>query len=51
MLCRPQFDDSAVAVIVTKQEKVRRYEKMMSGDEILESWSVSHIRSKSSRQS
>lgn len=34
---RPQFDDSAVAVIITRNEKVRRYEKMVSGKEVLES--------------
>ncbi|TKA75857.1 hypothetical protein B0A49_03310 [Cryomyces minteri] len=34
---RPQFDDSAVAVIMTRLEKVRHYEKMVSGQEILES--------------
>ncbi|KAF2104046.1 P-loop containing nucleoside triphosphate hydrolase protein [Rhizodiscina lignyota] len=34
---RPQFDDSAVAVIMTRQEKVRHYEKMVSGQEVLES--------------
>lgn len=34
---RPQFDDNAVAVIITKNEKVRRYELMVSGKEILES--------------
>ena len=34
---RPQFDDSAVAVIVTKQEKVKKYEQLVSGGEILES--------------
>ncbi len=34
---RPQFDDSAIAVIVTKQEKVKRYEQLVSGGEILES--------------
>ncbi|KKY28493.1 putative atp-dependent dna helicase mer3 [Diplodia seriata] len=34
---RPQFDDNAVAVIITKNEKVRRYEMMVSGKEILES--------------
>ncbi|KAL9104182.1 MAG: hypothetical protein Q9163_000834 [Psora crenata] len=34
---RPQFDDSAVAVIITKQEKVRKYEKLVSGEELLES--------------
>ena len=40
ILGRPQFDDSAVAVIITKDEKVKKYEKMMSGQELLESWSV-----------
>lgn len=35
---RPQFDDSAVAVIITKQEKVLKYERMASGEEVLESW-------------
>ena len=35
---RPQFDDSAVAVIITKQDKQQKYEKMVSGQEILESW-------------
>ncbi|KAL8807605.1 MAG: hypothetical protein Q9182_000589 [Xanthomendoza sp. 2 TL-2023] len=34
---RPQFDDSAVAVIITKQEKLKKYEKMVSGQELLES--------------
>ncbi|KAL8695129.1 MAG: hypothetical protein Q9218_000297 [Villophora microphyllina] len=34
---RPQFGDSAVAVIITKQEKVQKYEKMVSGQELLES--------------
>lgn len=34
---RPQFDDSAVAVIMTRQEKAHHYEKMVSGQEILES--------------
>ncbi|KAK8183963.1 Sec63 Brl domain-containing protein, partial [Phyllosticta citribraziliensis] len=34
---RPQFDDSAVAVIMTRTEKVRKYEQMMSGQEVLES--------------
>lgn len=35
---RPQFDNSAIAVIMTKQEKVNKYEKMVSGQEHLESW-------------
>ncbi|TVY57869.1 ATP-dependent DNA helicase MER3 [Lachnellula cervina] len=34
---RPQFDDSAVAIIMTKNEKQERYEKMISGQDILES--------------
>lgn len=34
---RPQFDSTAVAVIVTKQEKVHKYEKLVSGEELLES--------------
>lgn len=34
---RPQFDDSAVAVIITKQDKARKYEKLVSGGELLES--------------
>jgi ATP-dependent DNA helicase HFM1/MER3 len=34
---RPQFDDSAVAVIMTRQAKARRYEMMVTGQELLES--------------
>ncbi|KAF2488471.1 P-loop containing nucleoside triphosphate hydrolase protein [Lophium mytilinum] len=34
---RPQFDDSAVAVIMTRQSKVQRYESMVSGRDLLES--------------
>ncbi|OTB09336.1 hypothetical protein M426DRAFT_256446, partial [Hypoxylon sp. CI-4A] len=34
---RPQFDDSAVAIIMTRMENVDRYKKMMSGAETLES--------------
>ncbi|KAL8901398.1 MAG: hypothetical protein Q9207_005230 [Kuettlingeria erythrocarpa] len=34
---RPQFEDSAVAVIITKQDKLQKYEKMVSGHELLES--------------
>jgi ATP-dependent DNA helicase HFM1/MER3 len=34
---RPQFDDSAVAVIMTRQTKVRRYETMVTGQDMLES--------------
>ena len=35
---RPQFDRDALAVIMTRQEKVNRYEKMVSGQDIIESW-------------
>lgn len=34
---RPQFDSTAVAVIITKQEKVKKYENLVSGEELLES--------------
>lgn len=34
---RPQFDKSAVAVILTRLQKQKHYEKMVSGQEILES--------------
>lgn len=34
---RPQFDRSAVAVIMTRPEKVERYRSMMSGQQMLES--------------
>ncbi|KAK2627341.1 hypothetical protein QTJ16_003307 [Diplocarpon rosae] len=34
---RPQFDDSAVAVIMTRTRMVDRYKKMMSGKGVLES--------------
>lgn len=34
---RPQFDRSAVAVIMTRQEKVSHYQNLMSGQETLES--------------
>ncbi|KAF2400703.1 P-loop containing nucleoside triphosphate hydrolase protein [Trichodelitschia bisporula] len=34
---RPQYDTSAVAVIITRQDKVKQYEKMVTGEEILES--------------
>lgn len=35
---RPQFDNSAVAVIMTRMHRVDYYQKMVSGQEILESW-------------
>ncbi|KAF3896201.1 ATP-dependent DNA helicase [Trichophyton interdigitale] len=34
---RPQFDDSAVGVILTRKERVTHYEKLVSGTEPLES--------------
>lgn len=34
---RPQFDDSATAVILTRKERVNHYEKLVSGTESLES--------------
>lgn len=34
---RPQFDDTAVAVILTKKERVAHYERLVSGSEQLES--------------
>ncbi|OJJ40268.1 hypothetical protein ASPWEDRAFT_123002 [Aspergillus wentii DTO 134E9] len=34
---RPQFDDSATAVILTRKERVNHYEKLVSGSESLES--------------
>jgi len=34
---RPQFDRSAVGVIMTRLENVNHYEKMVSGQEVLES--------------
>jgi ATP-dependent DNA helicase HFM1/MER3 len=35
---RPQFDASAVAVIMTRLHHVELYENMISGQAILESW-------------
>lgn len=34
---RPQYDDSAVAVIMTRQAKAQKYEMMLTGEELLES--------------
>lgn len=34
---RPQFDDSATAVILTRKERVAHYERLVSGSESLES--------------
>jgi ATP-dependent DNA helicase HFM1/MER3 len=35
---RPQFGGTAVAVIMTRQENVKKWEKLVSGQEQLESW-------------
>lgn len=35
---RPQFDTSALAVIMTKMQQVQHYEQLLSGQERLESW-------------
>ena len=34
---RPQFEKSACAVILTREEKVEKYQKMVSGQQLLES--------------
>ncbi|KAI0142890.1 P-loop containing nucleoside triphosphate hydrolase protein [Xylariaceae sp. FL1272] len=34
---RPQFDNSAVAIIMTRLSNVKRYERLISGEEVLES--------------
>ena len=34
---RPQFDTSAIAIIMTTMQKIETYKKMVSGREILES--------------
>ncbi|VDB94696.1 Bgt-2769, partial [Blumeria graminis f. sp. tritici] len=34
---RPQFDDSAIAIIITRTGKSERYKKMIAGQDILES--------------
>jgi len=34
---RPQFDDTAVAVIMTRQSKARRYEMLVAGQQLIES--------------
>ncbi|KAI9770420.1 MAG: Sec63 [Geoglossum simile] len=40
---RPQFDDSAVAVIMTRRERVDHYRKMVSVDETVESCLHLHL--------
>lgn len=37
---RPQFDKSALAVIMTRLAQVKYYEQLLSGQERLESWCV-----------
>lgn len=34
---RPQFDDSAISVIITKKEKTEKYQKLIAGSDVLES--------------
>ena len=38
---RPQFDSSALAVIMTRLQQAKHYEDLLSGQERLESWCVS----------
>ncbi|KAE8148248.1 Sec63 Brl domain-containing protein [Aspergillus avenaceus] len=40
---RPQFDDSATAVILTRKERVENYERLISGSESLESCLHLHL--------
>ncbi|KAL6713023.1 ATP-dependent DNA helicase MER3 [Lecanora helva] len=40
---RPQFDTSAIALIITKQEKAAKYERLVSGEEFLESCLHLHL--------
>lgn len=35
---RPQFDTSALAIIMTKMHQVKHYEQLLNGQERLESW-------------
>lgn len=35
---RPQFDTAGVAVIMTKHENKEKYERMIAGTELVESW-------------
>lgn len=35
---RPQFDTSALAIIMTKMQQVKHYEQLLNGQERLESW-------------
>jgi replicative superfamily II helicase len=37
---RPQFEPSAVAVIMTQKESEGRWERLVSGEERIESWYV-----------
>lgn len=47
---RPQFDRDAVAVILTRQEKVNRYQRMVQGQEILESRCVIFVLSRTEKR-
>lgn len=40
---RPQFDDSAIAIILTRKERVNHYERLVSGSESLESCLHLHL--------
>lgn len=40
---RPQFDDSAVAVILTRKQRVNHYERLVAGSEALESCLHLHL--------
>ena len=40
---RPQYDTTAVAVIMTKNEKKTKYEKLLNGSQIIESRLHSHL--------
>ena len=40
---RPQFDTTAVSVIITKQEKLMKYERLVAGEELLESCLHTHL--------
>lgn len=35
---RPQFDTSALAIIMAKMQQVKHYEQLLNGQERLESW-------------
>jgi ATP-dependent DNA helicase HFM1/MER3 len=35
---RPQFESTAVAVIMTQRSTAARWEKLVSGEQLIESW-------------